>query len=168
MQINCCHAKNLKFFAVSLDDVDEMQHVVFVERRVLKHESEEVGLRFERLVCDHHASLLHHFLFDRGGHFVQLLVEALVARRASEPFGDVPEADVGALGFGHELEAFAAIHQRREVLRLRKDRVHVLLETLRSLRPPHVPEFVDVGASAALNVLVSSVVLRVVEFIFLE
>lgn len=145
-----------------------MHHVLLVERRILQHKPEEVWLRHQRLVCDHHRSFLHHSLFDLRRDFVQLLVEVFVARQIPQLRWDVPEANISAFRLRDELETFTTSHDRCEVLRHLEDRVDVFLESFGALGTPHIPELVDISTTTALDVFVTGVVLCVVELILLE
>lgn len=135
--------------------------------RLKRHFAPPTALRFPSEGGDV-KTYLHHALFYFRRNFVQLLVEAFVARQAPELRRYVPEADICTFGLHNQLKPFAAFNERCKILRSFEDCINVLLKSLRSLSSPHIPELVDIGATSALNVLIASVVLGVVEFVFLE
>lgn len=146
-----------------------MHHIMFGKWRVLQDQAEEVRLRLERLIGDHHRAFLHHSLFDLRCDFMKLLSEAFIASlQASQLFRHVPEANVRALRLRDKLKTFAAFHDWSEIFRSFKELVDMLLETFRSLSTPHEPKLVNVSSATTLNVFISSIIFRVVEFIFLE
>jgi len=104
---------------------------------------------------------------DRVANLVQRLIE-LPAGQMPLRRRHVTEADVGALRLGEQAPAVARPHEIDEVTRQREHAIDVGLETARTLRLPHVPEFNDVGATAALHVPVSAVERRIVELVVLK
>lgn len=81
---------------------------------------------------------------------------------------DVAEANVDALRLDEQVPAVAYPDEIGKVAREREHVVDVGLEAARALRLPHVPEFDDVGAAAALHVAITAIERRVVELVVLE
>jgi len=70
---------------------------------------------------------------------------------------NVAEANVDALRLDEQVPAIACPDEIGKVTRKREQAVDVGLKAARALRLPHVPEFDDVGAAAALHVAITAV-----------
>lgn len=81
---------------------------------------------------------------------------------------NIAEANVGALRLDEQVPAVPRPDEIGEVVRKCEHAVDMGLETACALRLPHVPEFDNVGAAAALHVPVTTVERRVVELVVLE
>lgn len=95
--------------------------------------------------------------------FIAFSIERLQTRR------NVPEANVCALGIlQNHLEAGMVLQSGRKEFGILKQSIDVLLKTIAAFGAPHEPELQDIRTTSALDVLVASVVLGVVEFVLLK
>lgn len=111
------------------------------------------------LVSDHHAALLHHALLDCGRNAMQPFVVIGFVFGVPQTGRNVPEANVGKLRlFQYHFEAQSVLDALGEEMGVVHYFVDVVLEARRAFGFPHVPEFEDVGSSAALDMFVTSII----------